>query len=125
MERQTVHAPQAGPPRTSPPPDATSQHDPKPTRHLLALNGGLLILLAALTLWPEPAIGDGAQPANRGRGAYTMVAGALRAGNASGVWITDSSNQEVVLVRYDHGRNTVEGMGYRSISADDRARTNR
>ena len=85
---------------------------------LLALNVALLGVLAALT-WVPWAQG---QPQNgpRARGEYTMVSGKTTAGGPSAVYIIDSSNQEMVALRWDQGKQSLMGLGYRNISGDGR-----
>jgi hypothetical protein len=85
----------------------------------LALAAGVVVAAAGL-----PA--SGTQAPNRARGQYTMVAGDIRSGgDASGVYIIDSVNEEMVLVRWDHNRNQLDGIDYRSLSADTERRPGR
>ncbi len=61
----------------------------------------------------------GVQPASRARGQYTMVAGELRGGGeASGIYIIDSINEEIVVLRWNDSRNQLDGLDYRSLEAD-------
>lgn len=93
---------------------------------LIALNLGLLGVLGLVSLGPsasaQPTAGSAAsgQP-TRARGDYTMVAGAIRAGNASAIWLLDKANQEMVVVRWDEGRKNLDGVGYRSLIDDAKA----
>ncbi|MBX3365299.1 MAG: hypothetical protein KF866_11110 [Phycisphaeraceae bacterium] len=93
---------------------------------LIVLNAVLVLGLAVLALSPEAGAG-GAQPGATGRprGDYTMVAGQLNFGNSSSVWIVDSSNQEIVTLRWDEPRRNFEGIGYRNIAEDAAARPGR
>lgn len=93
---------------------------------LIALNLGLLGVLGLVSLGPDasaqPTSGQASpsQP-TRARGDYTMVAGEIRAGNASAIWLMDKSNQELVAVRWDEGRKILDGIGYRSLIDDAKA----
>lgn len=83
---------------------------------LLTLNGLLLALLVLVTVVPEPTAG--AQNQSRARGEYTAVAGEIRGGNSSAIYIVDSNNQELIAVRYNAGRRQLEGIGYRDLTED-------
>ncbi len=62
------------------------------------------------------------QPASRARGHYTMVAGEIQSGgDASGIYITDSVNEEMVVLRWNNSRNAMDGIDYRDL-ADDATR---
>lgn len=100
--------------------------DPR-VRSLLVGNGIAAVVLAFVLggiMQTPPAA---AQPANvaaageRARGEYTMVSGRFREGGSSAIYIIDSSNQEVVAVRWDTGKQQLTGIGYRSIANDARA----
>lgn len=83
---------------------------------LLALNGALLVLVAGLALWPSNAAG---QPnPGRIRGEYTMVSGKTVMGNGDAVYVLDSANRELVAMRWDQGRRSLVGIGYRNLDAD-------
>lgn len=90
---------------------------------LVALNAALLVVLALVAFVPtgsasaHSATAQQGQPA-RAPGAYTMVAGDVRFGNSSAVWLIDSVNQELVGLRWNNSRNSFEGIGYRNIAAD-------
>lgn len=83
-------------------------------RGLLALNGALLIVLAAVTFAP----GRSAEAQARGRGEYTMVAGGLPHIDADGIYIIDVQNQEMVIMAYNDQAKVLEGIGYRNLAAD-------
>ena len=82
-------------------------------RGLIVLNVALLIVLAAVTFGASV---HGAQ--NRGRGEYTMVAGGGSGTDASIIWIVDVSNQEMIAMMYNPNTKVLDGVGYRSLSAD-------
>ena len=85
----------------------------------LALAAGIAVAAASL-----PASGN--QSTSRARGQYTMVAGDIRAGgDASGIYIIDSVNEEMVVVRWDDNRGTLTGIDYRSLSTDTARRPGR
>lgn len=84
---------------------------------LIALNGALLVILALVAFVPVGHAGS-AQPAGRAPGSYTAVAGELRFGNSSGIWIVDAVNQEMVALRWNENRNNFDGIGYRNLAVD-------
>ena len=81
-------------------------------RGLLALNGALLAILAAVTF------GATADAQLRGRGEYTMVAGNVKGANAAAVFIVDSVNQEMVVVAYNPQTKELDGVGYANLAQD-------
>ncbi len=85
---------------------------------LVALNGVLLAMLAFL-LVRSPAGAQNEPP--RARGEYTMVAGKLNAGGPPGVYIVDSNNQELVVLRWDQTKQTMLALAYRNIGTDSKA----
>lgn len=87
-------------------------------RALIALNAGLLLALAAVTLGPA-AQGQRAGE-QRSRGQYTMVGGQVQGTTARGVYIVDARNRELVGVVWDQSRKALSTMGYRDIDADAR-----
>lgn len=92
------------------------------TRALIGLNAVLLVALGAVSLTPDA----GAQSATRRPpGVYSLVGGELSSGNANGVYVLDSANREIILLRWDNARNTVEGLGYRDLNADVNAEPTR
>lgn len=84
------------------------------TRNLLILNGTLVAVLGAIVLSPASL----AQRGSRARGEYTMVSGRIIGGNANAVYIIDSSNQEMIAVRWNESSKSLDGLGYRDLSAD-------
>ncbi|MEZ6233162.1 MAG: hypothetical protein R3B68_03125 [Phycisphaerales bacterium] len=95
---------------------------PGVSRGLLALNAGLVVAAGLVALAP---LAQADRQPGRARGVYTMVNGVIQGGNADAIWIIDSANQEMVVVRWNDGRNTLEGIGYRSLSEDAAARPGR
>jgi hypothetical protein len=84
----------------------------------LALAGGVVAAAAVL-----PAGGQGA---SRVRGQYTMVAGNVRGGGeASAVYIVDSINEEVIVVRWNDSRAQLDWIDYRSLGLDAERRPGR
>lgn len=84
-------------------------------RGLIALNVGLLALVGALTLAPHA----GAQRAGaRAPGDYTMVSGRIVGGSTNVVYILDANNQEMVAVRWNPTTKSLDGVGFRDLSAD-------
>lgn len=94
-------------------------------RSLVAVNAALgVVLVALVAMAPSTAIG---QPSGgqRPRGDYTMVSGKTTGGNANTVYIVDAINQEMVALRWDAGRKTFAGVGYRDLNADGRTEPGR
>jgi hypothetical protein len=83
-------------------------------RGLIALNAGLLVVLAAVSLAPQAQAQRGA----RARGEYTMVSGRVTGGSNNAVYIVDSSNQEMIALIWNNSRKSLEGLGYRDFAAD-------
>ena len=79
---------------------------------LIAVNAALLGVLALVTFAPAVA----AQA--RARGAYTMVAGGVNNSQSSAVYIVDIVNQEMMVVTYDNSTRSLQGIGYRNLTAD-------
>lgn len=86
-------------------------------RALIAANGGLLLLLAAVTLGPTAA-GQLERLATRGHGDYTMVAGPTQGADTSVVYVIDSQNQDFIAVRWNRSTSALDGIGYRDLVAD-------
>ena len=89
-------------------------------RGLLALNAGLLLVLAAVSLAPEATAQRGGG-AGRARGEYTMLSGRVVGGNSNAIYVIDSANQELIGLTWNNTRKTLEGFGYRDLNADSGA----
>lgn len=94
-------------------------------RKLIALNLGLLALLALVTLAPTGAEAQSsssrAQPSQpRARGTYTIVAGETSGQSAATLYILDSTNQELVAIEYQQSRDNLKLVGYRNLAEDAR-----
>lgn len=81
---------------------------------LIAINAVLLIVLALVTFGSSVK----AQPAGRGRGEYTMVAGGGSGTDAAIIWIVDVANQEMIAMTFNHNTKVLDGVGYRNLAAD-------
>jgi len=76
---------------------------------LITANVLLLAALAAVTLTP----GAGAQSAqDRTRGSYTITTGDLRGSSADSIFIVDSSNQQIVALRYNDSNKELVGIDF-------------
>lgn len=92
-------------------------------RWLVATN---LVLAAGIVVAATTLPATGRQNANRVRGQYTLLAGEIRSGgDASGIYIIDSVNEEMVVVRWDDNRGVLAGLDYRSLSVDTERRPGR
>lgn len=90
-------------------------------RGLIAINAALLVALAAVTFGPTAE----AQRAGRGRGEYTMVSGRMQGSPEAAIYIIDSSNLELVAVRWNRSRKQLDGIGFRDLADDQQGQTNR
>ncbi len=108
-------------PEPSPAP-ARVRADPR----LVAVNAALVVALAALLLiaprpgHAQPADDRAGPAAARPRGQYTMLSGQYKGGTSSAVYILDTSNQELVALRWDRTNKRFEPIGYRNIADDAR-----
>ena len=100
-------------------------------RMLVATNGALLVLLAAVTIGAGGlgglvgGVGVGgsqafAQPPVRQRGQYVMVSGRAQGSSVNVVYVLDTVNQEMIAVRYNRSGQVLEGVGYRNVADDAR-----
>jgi hypothetical protein len=89
--------------------------DCKQRRGLIALNLGLLGVLALVSMMPQA---NAQQAVTRNRGDYTMIGGRASGIPESVLWIIDGTNQEMVVLRYEQGSKSLRPIGYRNIAAD-------
>lgn len=82
---------------------------------LICLNAVLLAALAAVTLIPDAS---GQRNNRRPRGEYTMVGGQVQGIPESALWLVDSTNQEMLVLRWNHSQKRLEPLGYRNLAAD-------
>ena len=82
---------------------------------LIALNAALVGALAFISFAPNASA---QQDARRPRGEYTMVAGQAQGISESVIYIVDSTNQEILAMRWDRSRKSLAGIGYRNMSVD-------
>jgi hypothetical protein len=88
--------------------------DRRQFRSLLTLN---IVLLGVLALVSIPSA-DARQARGRSRGQYTMVSAKAQGISESAIYVVDSSNQELLVVRWDRSRKQVKGIGFRDLAAD-------
>jgi hypothetical protein len=91
-------------------------------RMLVALNVGLVVVLAGVAVAPS-ALAQRA--AARQRGDYTMVSGQILGSVEHGLYIVDAANQEMVCLQFDRSRQGMRFVGYRDLAADVRAASTR
>ncbi len=117
---------------TSGPGDLAPSSPPRPhsaRRTRATLSRGLIVLNLALALGlgvaivVPTALAD-RQP-GRARGAYTMLNGTIQGGNSDAIYVVDSANQEMIVLRWNDGRTTLEGIGYRNLNTDASAQPSR
>ncbi|HHN79058.1 MAG TPA: hypothetical protein ENK11_10370 [Phycisphaerales bacterium] len=101
-----------------------SERRPGRLAPLIAANAALLGVLAFVEFGPAAFAQQGGQPA-RPRGQYTLVGGQIQTGNSNAVYIVDSVNQEMIVLRWEDGRNILSGIGYRDLENDGKARSKR
>jgi len=85
------------------------------TRALVALNAGLLAVLALVTAVPRA---DAQAGVRRPPGTYALVGGEPPGGNANAVYVLDSANRELIVLRWNNSINQLEGIGYRDLRTD-------
>ena len=92
------------------------------TRALLALNGGLLLLLGAVTLAPMAE----AQERRRAPGEYTMVAARPLGLAEDALIVVDATNMELMALRYDKSGDALRFIDFRDLASDlDQSRNRR
>lgn len=93
-------------------------------KHLLALNGVLVVALALVTFAPGA---EGRQTAARSRapGQYAMVSARIQGASDDAIFIVDSANEEMIAIRWDRSRRAIDGVGYRDLAADAELATRR
>lgn len=87
-------------------------------RRMIAINAGLLLLLGAVTLAPTSIAQRGA---SRARGEYTMLSGKATGSSSHVIYIMDSSNQDLVAVRWNESTKSLDNIGYRDLKEDAQA----
>ncbi len=90
-------------------------HNPQARRGLIMLNVALLVMLAAVTLAPSSHAQRGG---GRARGEYTMVSGKVTGSSAHVVYVVDSSNQDLLAVRWSETSKALDTLGYRDLKED-------
>jgi hypothetical protein len=88
---------------------------PRRYRGLIALNALLVGALVIVALAPSAGAQGGVV---RPRGEYTMVSGKFQGSVEDAIYIVDSSNQELIALRWDRSKKSMAGLGYRSLAAD-------
>lgn len=86
----------------------------RPHQGLIALNAVLLGLLALVTLAP----GAQAQARKRPPGQYAIVDGRIQGVAEAAIYVYDSSNQEMLALRWDRSRKALQTLGHRDLAAD-------
>ncbi|MFI4917007.1 MAG: hypothetical protein ACIAS6_10945 [Phycisphaerales bacterium JB060] len=81
---------------------------------LVALNAGLLLALGVVSLAPAAT----AQQAQRPRGEYLLLGGQMTGSPSSGVHVIDTSNQEMITLKWDQSRQAFDGLGFRDLRQD-------
>ena len=85
----------------------------QPSRNgIIALNGILLVVLAAIVLSPKTE----AQSTSQHR--YLALPSVANGISTGIVYIMDTTQRELVAVAWDHNRNRIVTFGYRNVSAD-------
>lgn len=89
---------------------------------LVALN---LVLGVALVGVAAAPVAFGQRGGARQRGDYTMVTARILGAEEDGLYIVDSSNQEMVCMQFDRSRGAMRFVGYRDLAADVRSASTR
>jgi hypothetical protein len=90
-------------------------HPSRPSTKLIMINAGLLLLLGVVTLAPSS---NAQRSASRARGEYTMLSGRATGSSAHVVYILDTSNQDMVAVRWNDSTKALDNIGYRDLKED-------
>ena len=85
-----------------------------PRTALVAVNAVLLLALGVVTLAPAATAQQGQRP----RGEYILLGGQMTGSPSSGVHVIDTSNQEMISLRWDQSGKAFEGLGYRNLRQD-------
>lgn len=85
----------------------------------------IALLLGVLVLQRGSPVAFAQAQANRLRGEYTLISGRLANGGAHAIYVLDSSNGEMIALRWDQSRQVMTGIGYRSLSKDANAQIGR
>lgn len=84
-------------------------------RTLIVVNCVLAVAVAGVAMTSSVT----GQPGTaRSRGNYTAISANMQGGNASAVFVLDASNQEMVAVRWNDSRRSLEGIGFRNLAED-------
>lgn len=86
---------------------------------LIVINALLLGALAVVTL--QPAAEAQRQGQTRPRGTYLLVAGKMIGGTSHAVYVLDTTNQELIGLRWDGAGQKLEPFGYRNVAGDSAA----
>jgi hypothetical protein len=81
---------------------------------LIGLNVALLLVFGAVSIAPTAT----AQQAQRPRGEYMLLGGQMTGSPSSAVHVVDTSNQEMVTLKWDQSRQAFEGIGFRNLRQD-------
>ncbi len=92
---------------------------------LVVLNAVLLAALAILIIAPKAKAQLDTDAPQRARGDYTIVGGETSSGNSNALYILDTSNRELIAVRWDQSNKRLDGLGYRDLSRDIFAQSDR
>jgi hypothetical protein len=83
-------------------------------RGLLAVNAVLLCVLLVTAVAPLAE----AQRARRAPGEYTMVAARAQGISEEAIYIVDSTNMEMLVVRYNRSTKRLDFIGFRDLQND-------
>jgi len=81
---------------------------------LLIVNAGVALCIGAALVAVASAQPGAARPA----GQYLMVNAKTQGNSANAVYIVDSVNREMVVVRWNNNQSKFEGLGYRNLAID-------
>jgi hypothetical protein len=78
----------------------------------------IAVVVGVLLVQRGSPMAEAQAPLNRARGEYTLVSGRLNSGGPQAIYVLDSSNNELIALRWDPSRQTLAGIGYRNLSSD-------
>lgn len=86
-----------------------------PHKGLIALNAILLGLLAIVTLAPGA---EAQTKRKRPVGQYAIVDGRIQGSAEAAIYVYDTSNQEMLALRWNSSRKVLQVLGHRDLAAD-------
>lgn len=87
-------------------------------KHLLALNGLLVVVLALVTFAPGAEGRQAAAARSRAPGQYAIISVQFQGATDRAMFIADAANEQLIALRWDRSRRSLDGIGFRDLKAD-------